>query len=185
MAPQGLDVLFSKDRLEIGRNFMNKLWNACRFIEMNVDKEYKRDIEFDNLELDLSDKWILSRLTKMVKDYNLQLERFHFNEAAKILYEFTWNDLCDWYVEIAKIRFYGEDDSKSNIVKYISLKCIRSVLTLLHPFAPFITEELWKHFSLQGASDLIVSSWIYEENMTDPTAEEDLSLIHISEPTRL
>ena len=79
MAPQGLDVLFSKDRLEIGRNFMNKLWNACRFIEMNVDKEYKRDIEFDNLELDLSDKWILSRLTKMVKDYNLQLERFHFN----------------------------------------------------------------------------------------------------------
>ena len=174
MAPQGLDVLFSKDRLEIGRNFMNKLWNACRFIEMNVDKEYNRDIEFDNLELDLSDKWILSRLTKMVKDYNLQLERFHFNEAAKILYEFTWNDFCDWYVEIAKIRFYGEDESKSNIVKYISLKCIRTVLTLLHPFAPFITEELWKHFSLQGASDLIVSSWIYKESMTDPTAEEDM-----------
>ena len=60
MAPQGLDVLFSKDRLEIGRNFMNKLWNACRFIEMNIDKQYERDIEFDNLELDLSDKWILS-----------------------------------------------------------------------------------------------------------------------------
>ena len=174
MAPQGLDVLFSKDRLEIGRNFMNKLWNACRFIEMNVDKEYKRDIEFDNLELDLSDKWILSRLTKMVKDYNLQLERFHFNEAAKILYEFTWNDFCDWYVEIAKIRFYGENESKSNIVKSVSLKCIRTVLTLLHPFAPFITEELWKHFSIQGASDLIVSSWIYKENMTDPIAEEDM-----------
>ena len=174
MAPQGLDVLFSKDRLEIGRNFMNKLWNACRFIEMNVDKEYKRDIEIDNLDLDLSDKWILSRLTKMVKDYNRQLERFHFNEAAKILYEFTWNDFCDWYVEIAKIRFYGEDESRSNIVKYISLKCIRTVLTLLHPFAPFITEELWKHFSLQGASDLIVSPWIYKENMTDPIAEEDM-----------
>ena len=174
MAPQGLDVLFSKDRLEIGRNFMNKLWNACRFIEMNVDKEHKRNIEFDNLELDLSDKWILSRLTKMVKNYNLQLERFHFNEAAKILYEFTWNDFCDWYVEIAKIRFYGENESKSNIVKSVSLKCIRTVLTLLHPFAPFITEELWKHFSIQGASDLIVSSWIYKENMTDPIAEEDM-----------
>ena len=85
----------------------------------------------------------------MVKDYNLQLERFHFNEAAKILYEFTWNDFCDWYVEIAKIRFYGENESKSNIVKSVSLKCIRTVLTLLHPFAPFITEELWKHFSIQ------------------------------------
>jgi len=174
MAPQGLDVLFSKDRLEIGRNFMNKLWNACRFIEMNLDAEFKRDLEFDNLELDLSDKWILSRLTKMVKDYNFQLERFHFNEAAKILYEFTWNDFCDWYVEIAKIRFYGENESKSNIVKSVSLKCIRTVLTLLHPFAPFITEELWKHFSIQGASDLIVSSWIYKENMTDPIAEEDM-----------
>ena len=162
------------NRLEIGRNFMNKLWNACRFIEMNLDKDYKRDLEFDNLELDLSDKWILSRLTKMVKDYNLQLERFHFNEAAKIIYEFTWNDFCDWYVEIAKIRFYGADESKSNIVKSVSLKCIRTVLTLLHPFAPFITEELWKHFSIQGASDLIVSSWIYKENMTDPIAEEDM-----------
>ena len=111
---------------------MNKLWNACRFIEMNLDAEFKRDKEVDNLELDLPDKWILSRLTKMVKDYNLQLERFHFNEAAKILYEFTWNDFCDWYVEIAKIRFYGENESKSNIVKSVSLKCIRTVLTLLH-----------------------------------------------------
>ena len=176
MAPQGLDVLFSKERLEVGRNFMNKLWNACRFIQLNLGEEWdsKVHLDYENTDLELPERWIISRLSNMIQNYNNQLDRFHFNEAAKDLYEFTWNDFCDWYVEIAKIRFYGADESKSNIVKSVSLKCIRTVLTLLHPFAPFITEELWKHFSLQGASDLIVSSWIYKENMTDPMAEEDM-----------
>ena len=177
MAPQGLDVLFSKDRLEIGRNFMNKLWNACRFIEMNIDMDVNEDPELQNLDFNLSDKWILDRLTNMVNDYNSQMERFHFNEAAKVLYEFTWNDFCDWYLEIAKIRFYGEDEFQSNTVRSVSLKCIRTVLTLLHPFAPFITEELWHHFSVKGSSDLIISTWIFEENLRDPQAKEDMDIL--------
>ena len=104
MAPQGLDVLFSKDRLEIGRNFMNKLWNACRFIQLNLDDGWNLDAQLDheNTDLELPERWIISRLSNMIQDYNDQLERFHFNEAAKDLYEFTWNDFCDWYVEIAK-----------------------------------------------------------------------------------
>ena len=175
MAPQGLDVLFSKDRLEIGRNFMNKLWNACRFIEMNIDMNSNKNLKL--LNLDLSDKWILDRLAKMVSDYNSQMERFHFNEAAKVLYEFTWSDFCDWYVEIAKIRFYGGDESRSKTARAVSIKCIRTVLTLLHPFAPFITEELWHHFSEKESSDLIVSNWVFKEDLRDLNAEEDMSIL--------
>ena len=159
MAPQGLDVLFSKDRLEIGRNFMNKLWNACRFIQMNIPENWNNELDIDSAELDLSDKWILSRLSKTIDDYNRQLDRFHFNEAAKALYEFTWNDFCDWYVEIAKTRFYGNDEGKADITRTVSLKCIRTVLALLHPYSPFITEDLWSHFKAANALDLIVDQW--------------------------
>ncbi len=159
MAPQGLDVLFSKDRLEIGRNFMNKLWNACRFIQMNIPENWNNELDIDSAELDLSDKWILSRLSKTIDDYNRQLDRFHFNEAAKVLYEFTWNDFCDWYVEIAKTRFYGNDEGKADITRTVSLKCIRTVLALLHPYSPFITEDLWSHFKAANALDLIVDQW--------------------------
>jgi len=159
MAPQGLDVLFSKDRLEIGRNFMNKLWNACRFIQMNIPENWNNELDIDSAELDLSDKWILSRLSKTIDDYNRQLDRFHFNEAAKVLYEFTWNDFCDWYVEIAKTRFYGNDEGKADITRTVSLKCIRTVLALLHPYSPFITEDLWSHFKAANALDLIIDQW--------------------------
>ena len=113
MAPQGLDVLFSKERLEIGRNFMNKLWNACRFISMNKPDDWSEEYSLKPEELKLPDKWILSQLNKAIEKYNHQLERFHFNEAAKVLYDYIWNDFCDWYIEIAKTRFYSEDiDSK-------------------------------------------------------------------------
>ena len=178
MAPQGLDVLFSKDRLEIGRNFMNKLWNACRFIQMNIPENWNNELDIDSAELDLSDKWILSRLSKTIDDYNRQLDRFHFNEAAKALYEFTWNDFCDWYVEIAKTRFYGNDEGKADIARTVSLKCIRTVLALLHPYSPFITEDLWSHFKAANALDLIVDQWPERDfKSLNDNAEKEMVLL--------
>ena len=178
MAPQGLDVLFSKDRLEIGRNFMNKLWNACRFIQMNIPENWNNELDIDSAELDLSDKWILSRLSKTIDDYNRQLDRFHFNEAAKVLYEFTWNDFCDWYVEIAKTRFYGNDEGKADITRTVSLKCIRTVLALLHPYSPFITEDLWSHFKAANALDLIVDQWPERDfKSLNDNAEKEMVLL--------
>jgi len=178
MAPQGLDVLFSKDRLEIGRNFMNKLWNACRFIQMNIPENWNNELDIDSAELDLSDKWILSRLSKTIDDYNRQLDRFHFNEAAKVLYEFTWNDFCDWYVEIAKTRFYGNDEGKADIARTVSLKCIRTVLALLHPYSPFITEDLWSHFKAANALDLIVDQWPERDfKSLNDNAEKEMVLL--------
>ena len=177
MSPQGLDVLFSKERLEIGRNFMNKLWNACRFIHMNINKNSINNFDLDVCELSLPEKWILSRLSKLVRDYNAQIERFHFNEAAKVIYEFTWNDFCDWYVEIIKISFIGENEHKADLSRYIAIKCIRTVLTLLHPFAPFITEELWTYFSPKSSTDLIISPWIDKVDLLDSNAEKDMEIL--------
>jgi len=177
MAPQGLDVLFSKDRLEIGRNFMNKLWNACRFIQMNLDSENQHNDELDDQVLGLADAWILSRLSNMVTEYNRQLDRFHFNEAAKILYEFIWSDFCDWYVEIAKISFYGDSETRSDTARLVSLNCIRTVLTLLHPFSPFITEELWTQFRPDGAPDLIIAPWVDDAGRINESAEEDMGVL--------
>ena len=174
MAPQGLDVLFSKDRLEVGRNFINKLWNACRFIKMNIAGKNKLDINLDVEHLEMPERWILSRMSKMVVNCNYQLDRFHFNEAAKCLYDFTWNDFCDWYIEIAKVRFYKNDEQAAEISRIVAIKCIRTVITLLHPFSPFITEELWSFFKKENDGDIIVEHWPREGNFLDDNAEKEM-----------
>ena len=175
MAPQGLDVLFSKERLEIGRNFINKLWNACRFMQMNMPKQNIPDASYDDMEL--PEKWILSRLSKMINNYNDHLDRFHFNESAKSLYDFVWNDFCDWYVEIAKTRFYSKDENKSNVTRFVAIKCIRSVLILLHPFSPFITEELWSSFKREDDGDIIISKWEKHGDFDNPAAEKNMTVL--------
>ena len=121
---------------------------------MNIPKQNIPDANYDDMEL--PEKWILSRLSKMINDYNDHLDRFHFNESAKSLYDFVWNDFCDWYVEIAKTRFYSEDENRSNVTRFVAIKCIRSVLILLHPFSPFITEELWSSFKREDDGDIII-----------------------------
>ena len=177
MAPQGLDVLFSKERLEIGRNFMNKIWNASRFIQMNIPGKANLKFEIDYEKLELPERWILSRLTKMVEDYNDHLDRFRFNEAAKSLYDFTWNDFCDWYIEISKIRFSSGDANDVNIARSIALECLRSILILLHPFAPFISEELWSFFKEENSSDIIVSQWKKTGAPRDIRTESNMNIL--------
>ena len=177
MAPQGLDVLFSKERLEIGRNFMNKIWNASRFIQMNIPSKANLKFEIDYEKLELPERWILSRLTKMVEDFNDHLDRFRFNEAAKSLYDFTWNDFCDWYIEISKIRFSSGNDNDVNIARSVALECLRSILILLHPFAPFISEELWSFFKEEDSSDIIVSQWKKTGASRDIRTESKMSIL--------
>jgi len=159
MAPQGLDVLFSNERLEVGRNFMNKLWNASRFVMMNLTDDQYIEIDLNEINLDLPEKWILNRQQNAIKEVNRQLDRFHFNEAAKVMYEFVWSDYCDWYIEIAKTRFNSDDTNLANMARAVSVHVLRNILALLHPYAPFITEELWSHFKREDDKDLIVSDW--------------------------
>lgn len=178
MAPQGLDVLFSKSRLEVGRNFMNKLWNAARFVQMNLPEDNLPDIDLGQVSLDLPEQWILSRLNRAIQRLNRQLERFHFNEGAKVIYDFTWSDFCDWYVEITKTRFQGQDTHQADVARAVAVHVLRNILAMLHPYAPYITEELWSHFKGKSDPDLIVSSWPgVDETYIHPELEEDLAVL--------
>ena len=178
MAPQGLDVLFSKERLEIGRNFMNKIWNACRFISMNKPDNWTENQSADQIELRLPDKWIISRLNRAIKNYNKQIDRFHFNEAAKVLYDYIWNDFCDWYIEIAKTRFYSDDKDSKMITYNICIESIRKILPLMHPYTPFITEELWSFFKIENENDLIVSPWpVVHEPAIDEKIDNEMNIL--------
>jgi len=173
MAPQGLDVLFTNDRLEIGKNFMNKLWNASRFVQMNLDEVDKERIKLENLNLDVPEQWIITRLNETALKVNEELERFRFNEAAKAIYEFTWSDFCDWYIEIAKTRFYGTDKQKVKEAQVVCIYVIKGILTLLHPYAPFITEEIWSYFKDETDKDLIVSPWLKGDKSDKAFASDD------------
>ena len=178
MAPQGLDVLFSNSRLEVGRNFMNKIWNASRFVQMNLEGGKVPVIDLKSVELDLPERWILSQLNQTAIKVNRQLDRFHFNEAAKAIYEFTWSDFCDWYIEIAKTRFYGEDAEKANVARAVSVHVIKGILRLLHPYAPFITEELWAYFRSENDADLIVTLWLNgDSSFEDKEADDSITLL--------
>jgi len=178
MAPQGLDVLFSNSRLEIGRNFMNKLWNASRFVHMNLERGEAPKIDLESAELDLPERWILSQLNQTAIRVNHQLDRFHFNEAAKAIYEFTWGDYCDWYIEIAKTRFYGDDPHKADVSRVVAVHVIQGILTLLHPYSPFITEEIWSYFRNDADSDLILSPWLNgDESQADTEADTSMGLL--------
>ena len=178
MSPQGLDVLFSSNRLEVGRNFMNKLWNASRFVLMNMKDGQTLDINFEKENLDLPEQWILSKMQKSIQAYNRQLERFHFNEAAKVLYDFTWNDFCDWYIEITKIHLREKDSQKGDIVRGVIVHVLKTILALLHPYAPFITEELWSQFKAEKDLELIVSPWPdYHPELVDSKAEKTMGFL--------
>ena len=159
-APQGLDILFSEERLEQGRNFMNKLWNSARFIRMNLDSGLAE--EFSQLKeekLDSTDRWILSRLNNVINEVDNAYSEYKLNEAIKKVYDFTRADFCDWYIEFAKTRFYGDDADDRNTAQIVAVHVMRIILKLLHPYCPFISEELWESFKKPEEKMLISEIW--------------------------
>ena len=176
MAPQGLDVLFSSKGLEVGRNFVNKLWNASRFILMNIDDDMSDDFSENNLKL--PELWILHRLQFAIDRINKYLKNFNFNEAAKVIYEFTWNDYCDWYIEISKTRFKKDNESYTNTVKSVSKYVLKNIIILLHPYSPFVTEEIWSKLKKHNDSDLIVKDWPKIENKwINKSLEDEMEIL--------
>ena len=161
IAPQGTDVLFSVDRLDQGRNFMNKLWNCSRFLLMNIEnsKSIKsiNDINYNLYEP--IDFWIFSRLNQTIKEVNKYLKSYKLNEAIKTMYNFIWKDYCDWYIEFSKSRIYGLDSKEKEIVVIIAVDVLKNILKLLHPYTPFITEEIWSYFQLNKTEFIINQNW--------------------------
>jgi len=161
IAPQGQDILFSEERLEVARNFMNKIWNAARFVLMNLEEPLdQEDLQVPNRDdLELVDRWILHQLNKTIQRVTELIDRFKFNEAARSIWDFAWGDYCDWFLECVKIRLYGDDLHARQIGRRMAVIVLRTLVKLLHPLAPFITEELWQQVKLPDEPDLIVASW--------------------------
>jgi valyl-tRNA synthetase len=179
IAPQGLDILFSEERLEQGRNFMNKLWNSARFVLMNLPDGLPPELNsFDADKLDDSDRWILSKLNRVMGEVDHAYTEYKLNEAIKKVYDFTWGDFCDWYIEFAKTRFYGSDDADYQAAQIVSVHVIREILKLLHPYCPFITEELWNSFKRDEEPLLISAAWpVADIQQINEKTERDIQLL--------
>jgi len=179
IAPQGTDVLFSIDRLDQGRNFMNKLWNCSRFIMMNIDDNKILSFKnIDNNSIEPIDRWILSKLNRTITDVNKYLLDYKLNEAIKSIYNFIWKDYCDWYIEFSKIRIYGNDEKERETVLSVAIFVLKNILKLLHPYAPFITEEIWSYFKEEHENILVKSSWpVANTDYISDEIEEDLSFV--------
>ena len=165
----GNDMRFSDERVEASRNFANKIWNAARFILMNLGENEPAPHIPENLILE--DKWILSLYNALVVGVTDSLEKFELGMAVQKLYDFIWDVFCDWYIEIAKIRLNGEDETAKSTVKAVLVYVMSNTLKLLHPFMPFITEEIWQTLPHEGES-IMVANWPKADSALTYAAEE-------------
>lgn len=167
---QGQDVHFSEKLLEMGRNFANKIWNVARFVIINLDGFDIKAVDKSELKFELVDKWIFSRLNETIRDVHNNLDKFQLDDAAKSVYEFLRGDFCDWYVELAKVRLYnGEnvDEVSKKTAQYVLWTMLDSGLKLLHPFMPYITEEIWQKIKYEGDTIMLSKFPVVDENMID------------------
>ncbi|APC78691.1 valine--tRNA ligase [Clostridium botulinum] len=172
----GNDIRYYPERVEAARNFANKIWNASRFVLMNLDKDLM-DKYKDNKNYTIADKWILSRLNTVVKEVTENIEKFELGIASQKIYDFIWGEFCDWYIELVKPVLYGEDEQSKGIAFNVLHKVLETSLQLLHPIMPFITEEIYTHLYTEYES-IVISKWPeYEESLNDEKSEKDMEYI--------
>lgn len=171
----GNDMRFSEEKVAASRNFANKIWNAARFILMNIEG---KDIECTLPEkLFTSDKWILNRFNSVTAAVTENLEKFELGMAVSKLYDFIWDDFCDWYIELAKIRMNGADEQSADSARRVLVWVMSNTLRLLHPFMPYITEEIWQTLPHDGEA-LIVAKWPeYDEALAFPMEAADMEKV--------
>ncbi len=172
VAGAGQDIRLDFDRkkdtsstVEASRNFANKLWNATKFVLINKTSNNNSLNESDENSLELCDKWILSKLNQVNIKVAALLKEYKMGESAKLLYEFTWNDFCDWYVEFAKQRFNNKEINNKQISEKVLIKVLNDILVMIHPFMPHITEELWHVLQIKSDKELLsLQKWPTQEN---------------------
>lgn len=168
----GNDMRFSDEKVESSRNFANKIWNASRFIHLNID-DYDVKNELPE-KLTLEDKWIISTFNSVAKEVNENIEKFELGLAIQKLYDFIWDDFCDWYIELSKPRLQFNDEASNN-ARNVLVWIITNTLKLLHPFMPFITEEIWQTMPHKGESIMVESYPEYDEKLN---FEESVEKMH-------
>lgn len=175
IAVPGRDINLSEERIAGSRNFVNKIWNAARLVTMNIEGFEPGGEPPEDLEL--VDRWILSRLGSVIRQVDAGMEEYNFSAAGKVLYQFFWGDFCDWYLELAKLRFYRGDDGEKRAARWVSYAVLESVLRLMHPYIPFVTEELWQRLPGTGES-IMVAEWPSADAFgTDRAAEREMALL--------
>lgn len=174
----GNDMRFYMERVEFARNFANKLWNASRFVFMNIDSEIMNGVTRESVEanLTLADKWIISRANNIVKEVSHNMDKFELGIALQKAYDFTWSEYCDWYIEMVKPRLYSEDKDAKQAALYTLTYVLEKILKLLHPFMPFITEEIYTYLPTVEGS-IVVAQWPkYKEEDNMEKEEEMMNL---------
>ena len=160
----GNDLRFYWEKIESTWNFANKIWNASRFALMNMDGLKVEDIDLTG-EKTLADKWILTRLNDTIDQVTRLVDKYEFGEAGRYLYNFIWEEFCNWYIEMAKLTLYGEDEAAKHTTRSVLAHTLDSIMRLMHPFMPFLTEEIWQHLPHEGDS-IVRASY--------PTRRDDL-----------
>lgn len=172
----GQDLRFSYEKVESVWNFANKIWNASRFALMNMDGMKYEEIDLSG-EKSVADKWILTRLNETIETVTRLADKYEFGEVGRALYNFIWDDFCDWYIEMAKLPLYGEDEKAKHTTRSILAYVLDQTMRLLHPFMPFITEEIWQNLPHEGES-ITTAAWpVVKEELTDFQASEEMKLL--------
>ena len=168
----GNDIRYSEKRIEACSNFANKLWNAARFVHMNIDDhEVKNELPE---ELHTEDKWILSTLNNVAKEVNENLEKFELGIAVQKVYEFIWDCYCDWYIELVKARLFNDADDSYIAAEQVLLYVLDQILRLLHPFMPYVTEEIWQTIPHEGETVMLSEYPTYKPELDFPEEEAEM-----------
>ncbi|MEK9198937.1 valine--tRNA ligase [Ureibacillus sp. 179-F W5.1 NHS] len=171
----GQDLRYTTEKVESIWNFANKIWNASRFALMNMDGMKYEEIDLTG-HLNVADKWILTRLNETIERVTNLADRYEFGEVGRELYNFIWDDFCSWYIEMAKLPLYGEDEAAKKTTRSVLAYVLDQTMRLLHPFMPFITEEIWQHLPHEGES-ITVAAW--------PTVKEQFNFTQDAESMKL
>lgn len=153
----GQDLRYTTEKVEATWNFINKIWNASRFALMNMEGISYEEIDLSG-DLSVADKWILSRLNNTIERVTALSDKYEFGEVGRELYNFIWDDFCSWYIEMAKLPLYGEDEAAKKTTRSVLAYVLDQTMRLLHPFMPFVTEEIWQHLPHEGES-ITVAAW--------------------------
>ena len=173
----GNDMRFSTERVEASRNFANKIWNASRFVLMNLDIDTCCLPELSKLQLE--DRWILHAYNELIREVTENLDKYELGIAVSKLYDFIWDSFCDWYIELVKPRFFAKDESNQTAQQVLTY-VLSGTLKLLHPFMPFITEEIWQALPHEGESIMISAFPVYGEALKNPEAADQMQMLMAS-----
>ncbi|KQO01333.1 valine--tRNA ligase [Paenibacillus sp. Leaf72] len=172
----GQDLRFRFEKVEQSRNFANKIWNASRFALMNLEGFTASDINITG-KLGTADRWILHRLNETVREVTRLMDNYEFGETGRQLYNFIWDDLCDWYIEFAKLNLYGSDEEAKQATKSVLAYVLDRTQRLIHPFMPYISEEIWQHLPHEGETITLAAWPEYDAALEAPEAVKEMELL--------